>query len=298
MSTKHSFGKVLLALFAATTPNAACEGSLRVTPSPDAAVEGGVGAVAQGASGGRCGTSPKQLVDLQALAAQTNAVGISAGTPLAVDATSLYFVMGYTLMAVPIGGGSLSTLGSLPDADSRLSQDIQPYVTSTNVVLHYLPANSDNEQIASVPIQGGTPTVLTTSSGRIVGFAVSGSNIYFVDDAGAQTISVGGGAVSVLSSQVASTATGLGVAGPQLVVTEQDGTVVGIPVDGGSPTTLATQQSSASFPQACGADVCWWTGAAPNAMVSDGPGAIARLGEDGGLTTIPGAPSFPWALAF
>ncbi|MGO9837285.1 MAG: hypothetical protein ACLP1X_24085, partial [Polyangiaceae bacterium] len=63
-------------------------------------------------------------------------------------------------------------------------------------------------------------------------------------------------------------------------------------------TTLATQQSSASFPLACGTDVCWWTGAAPNPMVDDGPGEIARLDANGHLTTIPGAPSFPWALAF
>jgi hypothetical protein len=33
-------------------------------------------------------------------------------------------------------------------------------------------------------------------------------------------------------------------------------------------------------------------------MVDDGPGNIVRLDANRNLTTIPGAPSYPWALAF
>jgi hypothetical protein len=171
-------------------------------------------------------------------------------------------------------------------------------VTSTNVFLHYIPASSDSEEIVGVPIQGGSPTLLTTSNGRILGFAVSGPNIYFVDSDGTKTVSASGGAVRLLTSQVASGASGLTVIGSQVVVTEGNGMVVAVPVAGGPPTTLATQQPSASFPLACATDVCWWTGAAPNPMVVDGPGEIARLDTNGGMTTIPGAPSYPWALAF
>jgi hypothetical protein len=250
------------------------------------------------ATDGRCGATLKQLVDFRAVATQTNSTGISAGTPLAVDATSLYFVMGYTLMQVPLDGGSPSVLAHLPDAQQLLSQDIEPFVTSTNVLLHYIPASSNNEEIVAVPLQGGNPSVLTTSSGRILGFAVSGPNVYFVDSSGAKTVPVSGGAVHLLTSQVASGASGLAVVGSEVVVTEGNGTIVGVPVAGGSPTTLATQQMNASFPLACGSGVCWWTGAAPNPMVTGGPGQIERLDADGGLTTIPGAPSYPWALAF
>ena len=251
-----------------------------------------------GSSGGRCRSTPKQLVDFKVVAAQTNAGGISAGTPLAVDPTSLYFVMGYTLMQVPIEGGSPSVMAHLPDAEPHLSQDIQPFPTSTNVFLHYIPASSDNEEIVGVPIQGGSPTVLTTSNGRILGFAVSGPNIYFVDDEGTKTVPASGGAVRLLTSQVASAASGLAVIGSQVVMTEGNGMVVAVPAAGGPPKTLATQQPNASFPLACGTDVCWWTGAAPNPMVNDGPGEIARLDANGDLTTIAGAPSYPWALAF
>ncbi|MGO9835888.1 MAG: hypothetical protein ACLP1X_16925, partial [Polyangiaceae bacterium] len=251
VGTKHPFGMVLLAFAATAMAHAGCGGSVQVAPSPDASTGGVVRTVVAGAvdgsggasggggdgtmasgpsgsSGGRCGSTPKQLVDFEALAAQTSAVGISAATPLAVDAMSLYFVMGYTLLQVPIEGGSPSVLAHLPDAEPDLSQDIQPFLTSTNVFLHYIPASSDNEEIVGVPIQGGSPTLLTTSNGRILGFAVSGLNIYFVDSDGAKTVAANGGAVRLLTSQVASAASGLAVIGSQVVVTEGNGMVVAV----------------------------------------------------------------------
>jgi hypothetical protein len=290
-TTKRPFGVLLLAFAATAIVHSGCGG----TVAPNS--HGTMSRAQSGSSGSRCGSTPKQLVDLQALAAQTNA-GISAGIPLAVDTTSLYFVMGYTLMQVPIEGGSLSQLARLPDAEPALGQDILPLLTSTKVLLHYITAGSNNEEIIGVPLQGGSPTRLTTSHGRILGFAISGPDIYFVDSDGTKTVPVSGGAVRLLTSQVASAATGLAVIGSRIVVTEGNGTVVAVPVAGGPSTTLATQQQNPSFPLACGTDVCWWTGAAPNPMVDNGPGQIARLDANGVLTTIPGAPSYPWGLAF
>jgi len=321
MRTKHPFGMLLRAFAVTAIAHAGCGGSVRVAPSSDASTGGGIGAVdarsadddggasggggsggmasgQSGSSGGRCGLTPKQIVDFNAVPAQANARGISAATPLAVDATSVYFVMGYALMQVPIEGGPPSVLTHLPDAQPNLSQDVQPFPTSTNVFLHYISVGSDNEEIVRVPIQGGGSTRLTTSNGRILGFAVSGPNIYFVDSDGTKNVAASGGAVRLLTSEVASAASGLAVVGSQVVVTEGNGMVVAVPVAGGPPTTLATQQPNARFPLACGTDVCWWTGAAPNPMVADGPGEIARLNAARGLTTIPGAPSYPWALTF
>ena len=79
-----------------------------------------------------------------------------------------------------------------------------------------------------------------------------------------------GGAVRLLTSQVASAASGLAVIGSQVVMTEGNGMVVAVPVGGGPPKTLATQQPNASFPLACGSDVYWWTGAAPNPWSTTG----------------------------
>lgn len=99
----------------------------------------------------------------------------------------------------------------------------------------------------------------------------------------------------LLTSQVLG---GLAVIGSRVVAPGADGTIVAIPIAGGPATTLATQQPNGGFPLACGADLCWWTGAAANPMVSNGPGQIARLDAKGNITVTPGAPSYPWALAF
>jgi hypothetical protein len=72
--------------------------------------------------------------------------------------------------------------------------------------------------------------------------------------------------------------------------------VLSVPVQGGPPTSLATNQPSASFPMACGTDVCWYTGAAASAMGPTGPGFIARLAGDA-VTTLSGE-VYPWSLVF
>ncbi|MGO9834728.1 MAG: hypothetical protein ACLP1X_10960 [Polyangiaceae bacterium] len=77
-----------------------------------------------------------------------------------------------------------------------------------------------------------------------------------------------------------------------------EGYIENIPIDGGSPTTIATGRPNAAFPLACGADICWWTGAAPSDMGPPGQGAVARLAPDGGLTTLPNAPSIPTSFLF
>jgi hypothetical protein len=96
---------------------------------------------------------------------------------------------------------------------------------------------------------------------------------------------------------------GLAVVGPNLVVTASadplsgSGVVYSVPKAGGNPTTLASAQTGAAYPLACGSDICWWTGItglnpAPGAT----SGAIARL-SGGQVTTIP-APTDPTTLSF
>jgi hypothetical protein len=247
-----------------------------------------------------CGSTPVRIVDFDALAAGHPVGGISAGTPLAVDSTSVYFVWGDDLMRVPVGGGSVATLASLPGGPSNVSQGIEPVVTSASVVFHYIAGDGTYEDIVSVPIPGGSARTLATSSGRVFGFGVGGANVYFIDAAGTKSVPIAGGDVRLLTSQVTSSgASGLAVVGSHLVVTEGSlGAVVAVPVEGGPPTTLATEQPNADYPMACGSDTCWWTGATPAGIGTPGPGQIARAAPDGTVTMIEGAPFAPWSLTF
>jgi hypothetical protein len=241
-------------------------------------------------SGSKCGSVPAQLVDFNTLAAEAGG-GIGA-MQVAVDATNIYFVFANALMRVPIRGGPVSSM--LPHLPNVV-QNWDPVATPTRVLLHHVVGDGTNEQVVSVPIQSGQETILATSSGSVVGLAADGDDVYFVDSAGLKSVPATGGGVQLLSNLIGSQPTGLAVVGPNLVVTA-GGAVVSVPIGGGPPTTLASQQPNAEFPMPCGPDTCWWTGAPPSPMGPTGPGYIARL-HAGSVTTI-SAPVYPWSLAF
>jgi hypothetical protein len=251
----------------------------------------------------KCGATPTQLVDFGTLATKVDAMGISA-MPLAVDATNVYFVFSNTLMRVPIRGGSVATMLNLATVPNLFLQDVDLIVTSTSVILHYLQSDGTNEEIVSVPIQGGSASTLAISSGTIVGFGANEPDIYFVDQGGLKSVPAIGGHVQVLTDQFTASGgfgEGLAVVGSNVIAatSAQGGGVVAVPLQGGPPTTLATQQPNASFPMPCGNDTCWWTGATPAGVAgTSGPGAIERLDAAGKLTALSQAPYFPWSLVF
>jgi hypothetical protein len=270
--------------------------------SPEGPAGGGGTGTSSGSSpeGALCAATPAQLLDFNALANQLGAVGIGA-TQLAADATSIYLVFGGALLRVPIQGGSFSTLLKL--GSPNVTQNNDPIATSTAVVFHHVASGPGNdEEIVSVPKAGGPPKTLATSQGALYALAATDSAVYFVDQGGLQSVPLTGGGVRVLSDAILAQAGGLAVVGSSVVVTTSNaagssGAVYSVPIAGGTPTMLATQQPSASFPMACGSDVCWWTGA-PSSPFSGptGPGFIARL-ANGQVTTI-SAPVFPWSLSF
>lgn len=276
-----------------------CNGRLNESTSIDQ-VDGGAPGAATGASsaGAKCGPTPTQLVDFNVLAAQVNGNAIT-GVQLTVDATNVYFVFDGTVMRVPLRGGPASAMLSLTP---KVVQTSDPVATSTHLLLHSVMDTGSNEQIISVPTAGGPAKTLATTNGPVVAFTASETAVYFVDTSGVQSVPVTGGRVQVLTDAIATSATGLAIVGANLVVTASElagsgaGTVYSLPIQGGSMATLATQQQSASFPLACGSDVCWWTGAPPSAVAPTGPGYIARLA--GAKVTTISAPVYPWSLAF
>jgi hypothetical protein len=243
-----------------------------------------------------------QLVDFNLLAAQVHSEGIGT-MPIGIDAANVYFVFNNTLMRVPLRGGPASSIFTLQtiDLQTDLIQDPSPFVASNRVLLYEL-APSGDEQIVSVPTQGGSATTLATTNGNLVAFTASDTDVYFVDSSGLQSVPMTGGSVKLLSNQIGPGASGVALIGSNLVVTTYGpdsstaGTVLSVPVQGGPTTSLATNQPSASFPMACGTDVCWYTGAAPSAMGPTGPGFIARLAGTA-VTTISGE-VYPRSLAF
>ena len=291
-------------LFAALAPVilVACTGSDRQRPD----VDGGPSADDAGADvtapvAAKCGATPTQLVDFNALATQ-NRVAFIGAMQLALDGTNVYFVFGDQLMRVPISGGA--ALGSKLGLDPNGFQSWDPVATPAAVVLHYLvpgDVNSD-ERIVAVPPQGGTETVLATSHGSVWSLTADQNNAYFADSMGIQRVPLAGGDVQLLDAQASmggAEVGGLAIVGSNVVATSaaQDGEVIGVPIQRGTATILATGQPGARFPMACGSDTCWWEGGSETAMGAiTAPGYIARL-TGAAVTTIPGR-VYPWSLTF
>lgn len=255
----------------------------------------GTSAAAEGAdastSAAKCGPTPAQLVDFNALAPLVHAGGIGA-VQLAVGAANVSFVFGGALARVPLRGGPTSLMLTLPTNGVQYDD---PVATASRVVLHVAVGNND-EEILSVPTLGGAATTLATSDGRVSAFTASETTVYFVDSSGLQSVPVTGGSVLLLSSAIGGDATGVAVVGSSIVVT-MAGAVLSVPLQGGPMTTLATQQPNASFPMSCGTDVCWYSGATPSPSGPEGSAYIARLAAGGSVTTIP-AQVYPSSLTF
>jgi hypothetical protein len=254
--------------------------------------------------GPACGPAPAKIVDFNALAGQVDAAWVGAAE-LVADTTNVYFFFNDALMRVPVGGGPVVTIGSLLTDPSMTVTQVDPTLFSSSVVLHYPQSDSLGETIFAVPIDGGSPVALASSDGAIYGFGTDQHAIYFIDQSGTKAVAGDGGAVSLLTDQLTSSATGgfgdpLAVDGARLVVTTkaQQGSVVAVPIDGGSPTTLATSQKNASLPLPCGATICWWSGAMPDLPGGTGPGAVEQLSDGGPSTVSPYAPYWPWSLLF
>jgi len=185
-------------------------------------------------------------------------------------------------------------------APPNLTQMNDPIATSESVLLHHVVGGSgSNEQIVSVRTQDGATTPLAMSNGQIAGFAADDRNVYFADSGGVKSIAQGGGLIRLLSVNVTSHPSGLAVVGANVFVTSAaDEAVYGVPVQGGSPTTIAAMQFGAQFPLPCASDICWWTGGTSDPLAGPAPGAIERLNSNGTITTIPGATAYPWSIAF
>jgi hypothetical protein len=262
------------------------------------AVDGAEPTEASLASGPKCGSTPTQLVNLVTLAAETGA-NYFTGLPLAVDSTYAYFCYDSALMSVPLRGGPVSTLARLPNENTGIA-----LVTSEQVVL--FAALGANYAILSVPIAGGSAvTLASVPSPVITGSGADDQNIYFIDQDGTQRVSLDGGEVALITTQVSSANTSGPIVvrgGSLMVATGQQtgpGSIESIPIDGGPPATVATDQPNAAFPMTCGADICWWTGVTPFGLAgTSGPGDVARLAADGGVTMLPGAPFMPSSFVF
>ena len=218
-------------------------------------------------------------VDCQGANSDLMKVPINGGTPttlvsgltseqsgflsIAVDAESIYWTSltaeGGLILKAPLNGGPPVTLASVDGVPNGLA------VNATSVFVATGATGTNGtvvEQVLSVPIGGGTPSILATNDQYPGSLAIDGTNIYWTqapfsyrtndgvtpDQGTVMKMPLGGGTPTTLTSGQ-SQPFGIVVYDTNVYWADQFAkTVMSMPINGGTPTTLATCQDD---PTAC-----------------------------------------------
>jgi hypothetical protein len=188
-------------------------------------------------------------------------VALAGGTPttlasnenspqsIALDAQNLYWTNSYqfdgccsagTVKSVPLGGGTITEI--MPQTTYTSPAGIA--VDATSIYF----AERNMGEISKLPLSGGTPVSLGSSSGVGPPIAIDSSSVYFSAAGSVKKLPldpVDGGSPTVLA---AGDTTSIAIDGTYVYFTAfpgtapTAGTVMRVPVGGGTPETLATGQ--------------------------------------------------------
>jgi hypothetical protein len=185
---------------------------------------------------------------------------------IAVDKAGVYWIdrgqldvlRGYqqgSVMKVALEGGAptkLASIGYLPDSDV-LKGDGTGTIAVDATSVYWTDTDNDFDSVRKVPLGGGTVKTLAQGSygsGRSI--AVDASSVYWTTSARA--------------------------AGDW-----RDGTVMKVPIEGGSPTVLASAQATPRSIAVDSTSVYWTTAATPAGGYADG--GVMKAPREGGLAT-------------
>jgi hypothetical protein len=156
-------------------------------------------------------------------------------------------------MRVPIEGGAIERLASLPNGSSQLTGLA---LTNTHVVFIRGPKEIEgNSTIAAVPLDGGKLTVLAEAKGTADALVVDERNAYFADLEGVEAVPLTGGATRTLVS---------GILPWSLEITDNtlyfgdERNLYAVSLEGGNPAILAPGVGFALT--SCGDSICWISG--------------------------------------
>jgi hypothetical protein len=227
--------------------------SARVSPATDSGEPEAVHV-----SGEPCGSAPRVLLDLQALVPDRDSVSTQTASPIAVNATDLYFVFQWSvqglpdwyLMRIPLGGGTVARIATIPSRNGEYGRHALA-LTNTDVIFL-----QGGDTIAKVPLDGGATTTLAKAADALNTVLVNEQNAYFADSEGAKSVPLIGGTVRTLAPDIL---LGLALVNDRLYMATRDNKIYSISTNGGDPTPVG---DGGGWPLiGCGGkNVCWLGG--------------------------------------
>ncbi len=224
---------------------------------------------------GRCGPTPHLLVGASSYPVDAD-VGSAqvVVTGMVLDGSDLYFVVNgspapgnLVQLLVPGAVMRVSTYGGAPTEIAGGYAFELPTLTPTSLLLGEIdvtPSGSEVD-IASVPRDGGSPTILATLTNDQLRTSpvTDGTSVYFSDIHGLESVPL-----SPTSPPAAPTtllpldSANIGVFGQRLLLVMPDGDVESLPIAPGDAGTSTTSlgAGSAPLPQTlipCGSNACW-----------------------------------------
>jgi hypothetical protein len=204
---------------------------------------------------------------------------------IAVNLTNVYWTDAYrgSVLTVPTGGGTISTLASVPNATCLAIDPAHIYVTSSS-------------DVVSLPLSGGAPTTIASGQTAPWGVVADATRVYWVNYTDPGTVmsaplspGEGGGPVTIASGQKYPRS--IAVDGTHVYWSNASptGSIVRAPLMGGAKTTIATGQGTPDKIALDSTNVYWTT-------LTDG--TVMTIPLAGGTpTTLASGQTNPWGIA-
>jgi hypothetical protein len=202
------------------------------------------------------------------------ATGPDLAGPIAVNGTHAYWVTFDRVMRVALDGTDLTTLASDQTSPLAIALDDQYVYWSKNDINH-------TGSIMRIPLSGGSPAVFAPAQ-VVNGIAVDATNLYWPDRSNLDD----GTIVKALRTDGSMETIATGQSGPGGIAIDATsvywanfrGTVMRLPLGGGTPTELSSEPSSGTGPGSIAIDstTVYWTH-------SGGTGMVRRVPIAGGI---------------
>ena len=176
---------------------------------------------------------------------------LAEGSGLVGDAGNVYWITGSGLMKASLGGGTPTTVASIPSSFFSMAVDATHTYWTTLGTLDDSYQHSTDGTVMKAPFGGGTPTTIASAQDTPHNLVVDATSAYWIAGGSVTKASLDGGSPITLTSGMVSHSYAASIAVDTSYVywtngafLYSGGAVMKVPIGGGTATTLAIAQDT------------------------------------------------------